>query len=132
MDIQNWNSTFQIDFRNWNMTYNFWIEISSWNWKIKSNILIWYIYWWKVKISQSYTDSEGVNTLSVSTKLKDISIFIHIYMKFKNSYQWWRTLKYQFRDTRKTLAFILFTNLLKLAPLRPGLVRLAIFMSWYQ
>ena len=73
-----------------------------------------------MKIPESYNDSKGVSTLTVSTRLKDISISIPIYMKYE---------VFRLVSNTKKLAFILFTKLLKLAPLRPGLVRLSIFLA---
>ena len=80
-----------------------------------------------MKSPQSYTDCQSVNTLPVSTRLKDILISVpfnvnalNISLNMKNVEI--STLIYMQNASHHSVA-----KLLKLAPLRPSLVRLAIF-----
>ena len=79
------------------------------------------------KIPQSNTECQGMNTLTVSIRLKDILILVpinvnslNIFLNIKNVQI--SSLIYTQRAFHHPVA-----NMLKLAPLRPGLVRLAIF-----
>ena len=81
-----------------------------------------------MKIPQSCTDCQDVNTLKVSMRLKDILISVlingnslNIFLNIKNVQI--SSLIYTQRPFHQPVA-----NMLKLAPLRPGLVHLAIFL----
>ena len=85
IDFQNYDSwlkfEMEIQIQNWDLQLISKIEIWNWNSTIKkgkSNILTWLM---GMKIIQSYTDSEWVNSLTVNTRLNDISIPVPIHMR---------------------------------------------------
>ena len=79
------------------------------------------------EISQSYTECQGVNTLTVSIRLKDILILVPINVNSLNIFLNIMNVQISSLIYTQNAFHHPVADMLKLATLRPGLVRLAIF-----
>ena len=82
-----------------------------------------------MKIPPSYTDCQGVNTLTVSIRLKDISISVSSNMNSLNLFLNMKNVQISNLIYTQNAFYQPVAYLIKLASLCPGLVRLAIFIS---
>ena len=82
-----------------------------------------------MKSPQSYTDCQGVNTLTVSIRLKDILISVPINLNTLNISLNMKNVEISILIYMQNASHHPVSKLLKLAPLRPGLVRLAFFLA---